>query len=135
MENIVGKLHFREENKTLKQTAIRETFEEIGVELDEKNILGELTHLFIPISNILVKAYVAFLDFQPNYKLNETEVDCIIEVNLNDLFNENLFAHKTLNEHNLQIEVPYFDAQGNHVWGATAMILSEFIEVLKRTEN
>ncbi len=118
--------------------ALRETEEEIGIPANQIEVLGELSQLYIFPSNFLVHPVVGFLPFLPSFKKDEKEVAEIIFVNMNDLHQNELRQHKFmdlsrgLNAPDLtRVKVPYFNINGHHVWGATAMILSEFAEITR----
>lgn len=118
------------------QTALRETEEEIGISRHQIEVIGELTQLYIPPSNFLVKPVVGFLPRAPQFKKDEKEVAEIIVVATSDLLSEDIRQHKIMDlSRGLKapdltaVKVPFFNINGHHVWGATAMILSEFVEV------
>ncbi len=111
-------------------TAVRETHEELGVEKSEMEFLGKLTPLFIPISNFMVYPYVAFakkeLFFQPNHK----EVEAILEVPVSKLLDESTITKESWEKKGKFYIRPFFNIEGQKVWGATAMIISEFRQLL-----
>lgn len=115
-------------------TALRETQEEIGVNSNDISIVGTLTHLYIPVSNYLVFPYVGILNTEPNFVKEEKEVDKILEIALDDLTNERNVVEKIIQirDRNIQYRTPAYHINENDIWGATAMILCEFLEVLKR---
>lgn len=118
-----GKLENKDEN--LSRTAIRETFEEVGVLQKDVQIVKEFTDAYIPPSNFLVSPYLGYINYTPIFTTNH-EVEEIIEVRLTDLLDENnLVMRKRDTSYMLNVEVPCFDFEGHIVWGATAMILSE----------
>lgn len=124
-----GKL---EGNETLEQGALREAEEEVGVKAKEIEIIGALTDLYIPVSNFLVHPFVGYLDYEPVFIPQISEVKNVIEVPISHLQNT---ATRKLTDMkispNLLIKgVPYFDVNGKVIWGATAMILSELLDVL-----
>ncbi len=120
-----------EEDASVEATALRETEEEIGVSASTINVLGRLTDLFIIASNFNVRPVVGFLDQVPNFIIDPREVDHIIEVKLTDLMDDSIIGSKEmLFKGKYKIQAPYFDFNGHHVWGATAMMLAEFKEVL-----
>jgi len=123
---------YQESDVNLTKTAIRETYEEIGVNIKETEILGNLTSLIIPISNILVSPFVCLIDYNPKYNINKNEVQQIYDVPLSDFFSNKCI--KTEYQYNTSVKIPYFNIQNETVWGATAMIFSEFLEVLKRAD-
>jgi len=116
---------------SLQDTAIRETHEEIGIKIDVNNIIGELTPLFIPLSNIMVYPYVAFLEKKISFTADKTEVKKIIEYKLSDLFVPEIKKIEIKNN----VKIPYFFINNQKVWGATAMILNEFIYLIKHNNE
>ena len=112
-------------------TALRETEEEVGVARSSVEQLGSLTPLFIPISHFLVHPFVGFTVERPDFRAQETEVSSILEVPL-DRLSDPVFRKTTdltMSNGLLLRDVPYFDVNGYVVWGATAMMLSELLEV------
>jgi 8-oxo-dGTP pyrophosphatase MutT (NUDIX family) len=125
----------QEAEESLKETALRETFEEIGVAPDKVQILGEITQIYIPPSNFLVSPFIGFVDFEPVFTPEVKEVEEIIEVKISDLIDNEKIKQKKIKvgkhtENTLLIDVPYFELNYNTVWGATATILSEVRQML-----
>jgi 8-oxo-dGTP pyrophosphatase MutT (NUDIX family) len=117
----------------LVQTALRETFEEVGITTSEVNVCLKLTDLYIPPSNFLVSPFLGILSHEPLFYPAEHEVAEIIEMPLSLLLNESIVQNVSLStSYASLVKVPAFNVQGHIVWGATAMILSEFKEVLKK---
>ena len=109
-------------------TAKRETNEEIGVEGIE--VVGLLTPIYIPISNYFVQPVVGIINYKPNFILCKNEVSKIHTASLATVVNAKIVNKKfKINEH--IIEAPFYIYDGFEVWGATSMILAEFIEILK----
>lgn len=117
-------------DSTLVETAIRETREEVGIEEDQIQLLGNLSELFIIASNFKVLPTVGVLHSIPSYVPDEKEVETILEVSLSDLKDKRLRGVKTMHFDQYTIQSPYFDVDGHIVWGATAMILSELLQVI-----
>lgn len=118
-------------NETYEQAAIRELYEETGVLISGQNILGSLTPLYIPVSNFYIQPVIAFTDVKPEFKRNESEVKELIEFRLRDLLNEGLVSETTVTLiKGNSIKAPYFNVEGNILWGATAMLLSELKQML-----
>lgn len=124
---------FEPEDGTLIQTALRETEEEVGIGRGNINVLGPLTDLYIPVSNFVVHPYVGVLDQQPTYRLQPTEVSRVYETPLRRFLHPDARKKTDLQiAEGLNLKnVPYFDVEGEVLWGATAMILSELLEVIK----
>ncbi|QXP62525.1 CoA pyrophosphatase [Polaribacter sp. HaHaR_3_91] len=124
-----GKKDIEDEN--LEKTALRETFEEVGVTEASIEIIRELTDVYIPPSNFLATPFLGYANQQPNFNLNY-EVEQTIEVLLRDLLSEtNLTAIKMNTSYMEDVEVPCFKLDSYIVWGATAMMLSEIKELFK----
>lgn len=121
------------EDKTLADTAVRETFEEIGVPIQDIKIIKNLTEVYIPPSNFYVQSFVGITNQNPVFYKQDREVEQIIEVNLADVVDDNNIQLKTLSTpYGTDIEVPAFKLSGFVIWGATAMILSEIKDILKQ---
>lgn len=112
-------------------TALRETEEEIGITRDKIQVLGQLSELFIIASNFKVYPTVGFIDGSPRMMPDAREVMAIHTPALSELRNEELRGVKTMHFPPYTIQSPYFDVSGEIVWGATAMILGEFLTVVE----
>lgn len=112
--------------------ALRETEEEFGIPRENISVVGRLSQLYIPVSGYLVYPFVGYLAEAPSYTPDPNEVAEIIEVKVEDLINPSLRKLTTIETPNgLTLkDVPYFDLEGKIVWGATAMMLNEFSEIL-----
>ncbi|MEM6699535.1 MAG: CoA pyrophosphatase [Bacteroidota bacterium] len=115
----------------LEMTAVREAEEEIGVPAKDIMILGRLTRLYIPVSNFMVHPFVGYLSYVPNFVRQQSEVVEVLEIPLSELRNPATRKKKEIKlSQGIRLkDVPYFDIQDKTIWGATAMILSEFLEV------
>ncbi len=120
-----------EKNESKMNTAIRETNEEIGVDKDVIKIIGNLTPLYIPVSNFHISPYVGWTEEKPHTKVQDAEVKRVFSVSINDLILERNLKTKKDFSSNKSVQVPYFDLNGETVWGATSMILSEFKFILR----
>ena len=120
-------------DESLSHTALREAQEEIGVPPNQVEILGRLTELYIPVSNFIVYPFVAVLSGIPQLLAQPGEVESILTPGLKHFQQDENKALKTLvvGTGVLLNDVPCYLVEGRSVWGATAMIMSEFLEVLK----
>jgi 8-oxo-dGTP pyrophosphatase MutT (NUDIX family) len=113
--------------ETLAQTALREAAEEIGVDPASVRVLGELTPVHVIVSGFTLHPIVGVTDRAPDFVAAPGEVDEILEVALDDLRDASRIGRGTRIREGVAIEYPYFDLMGHQVWGATAMVLGEFI--------
>ncbi|MEL7006145.1 MAG: CoA pyrophosphatase [Bacteroidota bacterium] len=113
-------------------TAKREAHEEIGVRPDKVDVIGQLTHLYIPPSNFKVLPIVGYSEDPPEFIIEEREVKELIEVPLLHFMNPETRKQKKIKvSGGFRLNAPYFDVGGKVVWGATAMMLSELVSVVK----
>ena len=123
---------FEPGDRDLIQTAIREAKEEVGIDPSAVKLLGTLTPLYIPPSNYIVTPVVSWTETKPEFTREPREVDEIIEVKLDDFLNDKYVQTKRIRLFmGIAANFPCFFIDGNVIWGATAMILSEFRVILK----
>lgn len=116
----------------LKQTALRETYEEVGIHPNDIHVIRDFSSIYIPPSNFLVYPFLGISHSQLTFKLQEEEVAGIIELPLSTLLDDSIISNKNLEtSYSKLIEVPVFQIEEHTVWGATAMMLSELKDVLK----
>ena len=123
----------QEPGETDVQTALRETHEEIGVEPAAVQILGQLTSIYIPPSDFEVHPFVGWVadGRPPAFNPQENEVAELLDMPLPRLLDH---QNRKIGQRQFQghpVEIPYFDVHGHVVWGATAIMLSEFAERLR----
>jgi len=120
-----------ETDDSLIYTALREAQEEIGIDPSKIQILGQLTEMFIPPSNFIVTPVVGYQASRPVFRADPKEVAEIIEIRLEDLLDEkNRKVKKIKLLMGISLRVPAYCLNGHIIWGATAMILSEFRDVV-----
>ena len=120
-------------DKNLLETALRETYEEVGVPPNRVETIRELSTIYIPPSNFEVQPYVGLYRNPLPFVLEIAEVASLIEVPLSDFMNdENIISENLSTSYATNIDVPAFKLNGYVVWGATAMIMSELKELLKQ---
>jgi 8-oxo-dGTP pyrophosphatase MutT (NUDIX family) len=122
---------FEESDVTLENTALREANEEIGMNQAEVQLLGRLSPLYIPVSNYLVQPIVGFVSQQPEFILNDLEVTRVLETDCKYFLDEGIKGESTFKSGIGDIEAPFYKIHELKVWGATAMILSEFESILR----
>lgn len=125
-------------DESVEQAALREAQEEIGVVASEVDVLGRLTPLPIAVSGHLLCPVVGVIRQRPSFTIAPAEVERLIEVPVSRLTAPDVVAWEQRVRWQLPQEtmnVPYFAIDGARVWGATAMILAEFIAVLERLDR
>ena len=112
-------------------TALREAREEVGVDPAAVQLLGQLTLLYIPISNFLVAPFVGYTATRPDFVLQASEVDRILELPFTGFYAPDAIAYRDKQLFNgMQLkEVPHWEVAGESVWGATAMMVGELVEM------
>jgi 8-oxo-dGTP pyrophosphatase MutT (NUDIX family) len=114
------------------RTALREANEETGVNTGSLEILGVLTPLFIPVSNILVTPVVAWISEKPILSHDANEVVFLFDADLRRFYDPSILKTKPLTIGQETLDVRYYDYEGNMIWGATAMILHELLVIIRR---
>jgi 8-oxo-dGTP pyrophosphatase MutT (NUDIX family) len=116
----------------LVQTALREANEETGINPRNVSIIGNLTPLFIPVSNMLVTPVIGWIDKKPDFKFLSEEVVFLIDCDLNTLLNPLIVKIKPFEIRGELLNVKYFDYRDHVIWGATAMILHELLVIIRK---
>ena len=117
-------------------TALRETQEEIGVLQQDITVLKKLTQIYIPPSNFFVAPFIGVCETTPQFILQESEVEALIEVKISDFLDDSIYCTRRLStSYATDTEVPAYILNTHVVWGATAMMLSEVRELLKQLYN
>ncbi len=123
---------YDEADQTLETTALRETYEEIGVNENAIEILGELDDSRTVTSNYIISAFVGYFEYsQVNFKFHEFEIEDHIEMPLSVLLHRNNFSEGWYSYEG-KLRPAYFYQYKQHViWGATARILKQFLDLIK----
>jgi len=126
----------REAEESLQATALRETREEVGVPPDTVKIIGHLSPLYTPPSNFCIYPFVGYRADRPAFRPHPYEVAAILELPLSYLLNPSIRKEELWHfAKNGTRRIPFFDVFGHKVWGATAMMLSEFVTLLTSPAN
>lgn len=118
-----------EKGESALETALRETWEEIGITTEQLEILGSLSELYVQVSRFQIHPFVGWLCKKPQYIINKNEVEKTIAFPLKLI--KNSFDEVELNTFSGPLKVPCVKFDGEIIWGATAMILSEFYDAIK----
>lgn len=122
-------------DKDLIETALRESFEEIGIDCNHLEVIGALTPLYVNVSNFTINPFIGWCEIEPKFKIDSREVDEIFIVPIEKFLHHKANQLKEVTTINGNFEVPGFYIDHLFVWGATAMIISEFIEVFKELND
>jgi len=117
--------------ESLESTALRETEEELGLDLGAVRLLGKLTPLYVPPSNYCIYPTVAFLPGAPAFRPQPDEVAQIIELPVSDLSDPENRRREAWTIGDRAVNVPFYEFLGHKIWGATAMVLAEFLALLE----
>lgn len=119
-------------DSNLIQTAVRETYEEIGVPQEKIHVVRSLTEIYVQPSNFLVSPFLGYVKHEPTFVAQEDEVAKIIELPLKDFLTVDATRQPIRASYRTFPDVPAFKIEDHLVWGATAMIWSELRDVLLR---
>jgi 8-oxo-dGTP pyrophosphatase MutT (NUDIX family) len=113
------------------ETALRETEEEIGVSRDHLQVAGTLSALYLHRSNNLITPVIGFHEGKPELNINPVEVQEAFTVPLNAFLEDEKLVKEPWTLNDKTYEVPYWDVHKVPLWGATAMILNELLDLYK----
>lgn len=119
-----------EAGETIDAAAIRECREELGFK-EHIDLIGGLSPLYVGVSNFLIETRVGVLDRRPLWCPNVREVAEVLEIPLDHLFDEAHFGSRERFSHGRSFLAPFFAWKNHEIWGATCMILGEFITVVE----
>lgn len=118
-------------DKDIRATALRELQEELGLDPSQIEILGALTSLYIYVSDFQVYPFLAYIDHTPDFDIEIAEVAYPIAIPLKTLLEQSSLT-KDIHIREMTIKnAPYYDLNGEVLWGATAMMTSEILELVK----
>jgi 8-oxo-dGTP pyrophosphatase MutT (NUDIX family) len=114
-------------DQDIERTAVREVCEEIGFcDVNAMQMLGSLTSLYINVSDYEVHPYVGWVGYQPLFTVQPEEVARVIEMPLSALVDDRIKRQERWNLRGMELDVPFYHFDGETIWGATAILLSEF---------
>ena len=120
-----------EKGESHKEAAVRETFEELGIQSKDINIIGPLTPLYVPISNFEIFPFVGWMKSIPELSIQPKEVSKVFSASIFSLMDPQTKKVKNSTLLGQKVKIPFFNLKNEVVWGATSMIISEFKTVLK----
>ena len=121
---------YQQEDKTLEATALRESWEEIGLCPKDVNILGELDNTPTLASNYIISPFVGSIPYPYEFRINSEEVEEIIQVPITALLDRSKFRQESQLCRGKVIPVYFYEYNGQVIWGATARILKQFLELI-----
>jgi len=124
---------FEEDDQSLLDTALREANEEIGVERESLQFINELSSLYIPNSNFIVYPQVCITEIEPSFIADLREVETVIEAPVKELISPQTIKSFSRTINGVKVKAPFYKIEDYVIWGATAMIMSEFLSLIKTT--
>ncbi|MFQ5710664.1 MAG: NUDIX hydrolase [Candidatus Geothermarchaeales archaeon] len=118
-------------DRSMIETAIRETYEETGIRVSEDQVVGRLDDALISVSNFVVTPFVAFLETPPQPTPDEREITQIIEVPLSKLMDPDSLEERVMESQGKPVKSVVFTHGEHIIWGATARMLMQFMEIIK----
>jgi len=113
------------------QAAIREFHEELGALGEAMELLGRLSPIYVHASNFRVEPWVGVMDHRPTLTPNPAEVEQLLEIPLDHLLDPNNFGSHERHDRGHTYSAPHFAWQTHRIWGATCMILGEFVTIVE----
>ncbi len=123
-----------ETGESSQQAALREYSEELGAPPDHVKLLGPLTPLYLFASNFQISPWVGCVSARPTWSPSQREVERLLEIPLTHLLAPESVGHVERRQRGLAFRAPCFKWQSERIWGATCMILAEFIAVVRELE-
>jgi len=116
----------------IKNTALREIQEEIGLNSENIEVIGRISDIYVPPSNFLISVFVGYLPQKPQYKIDEREVNEIIEIELSEFYKKDNILEKefVVPSTSTSVFAPYYKVGNIELWGASAMVMSEFLDII-----
>jgi 8-oxo-dGTP pyrophosphatase MutT (NUDIX family) len=121
--------------ETISEAALREANEEIGLDPSEVRLLGCLSPLHIPVSKFILHPLVGIVDSRPLLTPQPGEVARIMEVPFAELADPARLKMETRLLGGREYLIPYIGLRGQKIWGATAMVLAEFLTLADRAPD
>ena len=122
-----------DKSETAKNASLRETNEEIGINSSTLESLGQLSSLYTPVSYFNIHVFLWYSKIKPQIKINDSEVDQVYKISLDELIDDNLISNTPINRSGFKINVPAYHFEECICWGATAMIITELKDIINES--
>ena len=119
----------QEGDRTLLDTALRESFEEVGLAPDKVKILGELDDALTATSHYIISPFVGVIPWPYEFKVDGWETDEIIEVPISVLLDKDSCRKGIEIVGGQKVTSYFYHYRGRIIWGATARILHQFLDI------
>ena len=116
--------------ESVEHAAVREAHEEVGLPVAAARVIGRLTTLDIPISGFRLHPVVAVAGHHPVFNAAAGEVASVLEIALDELSDRSCLVTRERQLNGTRLVIPAFNVGGHEIWGATAMVLAEFLSLL-----
>ena len=118
-----------ETDDKLRETALRETWEEMGIKSNDIQLLGK-TDRFLTNTNFMVTPYVGYFPYPYNFVISTDEIDRIIEVPISHLLKPEIFEIKLWVRDGIKWNIHFYNYNGDIIWGVTGFLLSNFLSIV-----
>ena len=125
---------YQEEDGTARITALRESFEELGIGIEDVEVLGALDDE-VTTTGFVISPFVGVLPHHPRFKINPAEIDEVIEVPVSAFSNKDNFREEIEFRDGVAYPSYFYEYQGHVIWGATAGILKKFLGLIFPAET
>ncbi len=114
-------------------TALREADEEIGLVRRDVQILGELDDVLTATSNYIISPFVGLIPYPYDFRPDKWETEELLEIPIADLQDKTCFSEGVTEYNGVEVETYFYQYGERSIWGATAKILKQFLEIYSRT--
>lgn len=120
------------DDASAEMAALREAQEEVGIDPSLIEILGKLSDFYLEISRFSIQPFLAWTDNRPEFTVNTDEVEELILFPVSDFVENEIIQETELQTMTGILPIKYFPYNGQVIWGATAMILAELMEIMRK---
>jgi 8-oxo-dGTP pyrophosphatase MutT (NUDIX family) len=118
-----------EKDSDLRQTALRESWEEIGLKPEDVRILGELDDTPTVTTGFNIRPFVGIIPFPYSFKLNKAETTALLDIPFQALLDDSAYSHDAMDSEGIKQAAYVY--HGQTIWGATARIVKQLVDILR----